>query len=195
MNHCGTQKLETERLALRRLTMADADAMFRNWASDSEVTKFLTWPTHTDVGVSRTVTEDWVRSYSDNRYYQWAIVLKDINEPVGSIAAVKVIDDLEMVEIGYCIGRKWWHQGITSEAMKAVMDFFFDEVGVNRIESYHDPRNPNSGKVMMKCGLKYEGTLRGADRNNQGICDASYYGLLRSDRQLPAAEQENCNVE
>lgn len=195
MEHKGTQKLETDRLLLRRFEMADAEVMFRNWASDSEVTKFLTWPTHTDVGVSRTVTEDWVRSYSDNRYYQWAIVLKDINEPVGSIAAVKVIDDLEMVEIGYCIGRKWWHQGITSEALKAVMDFFFDEVGVNRIQSYHDPRNPNSGKVMMKCGLKYEGTLRGADRNNQGICDASYYGLLRFDRQLPAAEQENCNVE
>lgn len=195
MEHKGTQKLETDRLLLRRFEMADAEVMFRNWASDSEVTKFLTWPTHSDAGVSRMITERWVNSYSDNKYYQWAIVLKDINEPVGSIAAVKVVDDLEMVVIGYCIGRKWWHQGITSEAMKAVMDFFFDEVGVNRIESYHDPRNPNSGKVMMKCGLKYEGTLRGADRNNQGICDASYYGLLRSDRQLPAAEQENFNVE
>ena len=88
-----------------------------------------------------------------------------------------------MVHIGYCIGRTWWHKGITSEALKAVMDYFFEKVEVNRIESRHDPRNPNSGGVMKKCGMKYEGTLRQADRNNQGICDCSFYGLLASDRK------------
>ena len=50
--------------------------------------------------------------------------------------------------------RQWWHRGITSEALKAVMDFFFDEVEVNRVESRHDPRNPHSGMVMQKCGMK-----------------------------------------
>lgn len=52
---------------------------------------------------------------------------------------------------------------------------------VNRIESRHDPRNPNSGKVMGKCGMKYEETLRSSDHNNQGICDACYYGILKSE--------------
>ena len=56
-----------------------------------------------------------------------------------------------------------------SEALGAVIDFLFDEVGVNRVESRHDPRNPNSGAVMKKCGMKFEGTLRQSDRNNQGI--------------------------
>ena len=65
---------------------------------------------------------------------------------------------------------------------QAVMDFLFDEVDVNRIESRHDPRNPHSGGVMKKCGMKYEGTLRSADWNNQGICDASYYSLLKAER-------------
>ncbi len=51
----------------------------------------------------------------------------------------------------------------------------------NRVASWHDPRNPNSGKVMQKCGMKYEGMLRSADRNNQGICDAACYGLLKED--------------
>lgn len=59
-----------------------------------------------------------------------------------------------MAHIGYCIGRKWWKQGITSEALKAVIDFLFDEVKTNRIEARHDPRNPNSGLVMKKCGMK-----------------------------------------
>ena len=62
------------------------------------------------------------------------------------------------------------------------IDFFFEVVDVNRIEARYDIRNPNSGKVMKKCGMKYEGTLRQSDRNNQGICDSSYYVLLKSDR-------------
>lgn len=65
---------------------------------------------------------------------------------------------------------------------KAVMDYFFEKVEANRIESRHDPRNPYSGKVMEKCGMKYEGTLKSADWNNQGICDACYYALLKSER-------------
>lgn len=77
-----------------------------------------------------------------------------------------------MVHIGYCIGRNWWHQGGMSEDLMMLIAFFFDEVGANRIESRHDPGNPHSGMVMKKCGMKYEGTLRSSDRNNQGICDA-----------------------
>lgn len=91
-------------------------------------------------------------------------------------------EQTSMVHIGYCIGKAWWHQGITSEALKAVIDFLFDVVDVKRIESRHDPRNPNSGGVMKKCGMKYEGTLRSSDWNNQGICDACYYALLKSER-------------
>lgn len=183
MKHCGTQQIETNRLLLRKFSKKDAGAMYKNWASDDEVTKYLTWPTHSSVDISKRVLEDWVNSYSNENYYQWAIVLKENgNEPIGSISAVHINDNVASVHIGYCIGKSWWHQGITSEALKAVMDFFFDIVGVNRIEARHDSKNPNSGKVMKKCGMKYEGTLRCSDRNNQGICDACYYGLLKSER-------------
>ncbi|MBE5873696.1 MAG: GNAT family N-acetyltransferase [Lachnospiraceae bacterium] len=182
MKHCGTQRLETERLILRRFVSEDADAMYKNWASDSEVTKFLTWPTHSSVDVSKYVTDDWVNSYSNEKYYQWAIVLKENGDvPIGSISAVDMKEDISMVQIGYCIGRNWWNKGITSEAMQEVMKFFFEEIGVNRVEARHDPKNPNSGKVMEKCGMKYEGTMRSADKNNQGICDAVYYALLKSE--------------
>ncbi len=183
MKNCGTQRIETDRLILRRYVIEDADAMYKNWASDSEVTKFLTWQPHSSVDVSRSIIEDWLKEYSDEKYYHWAIVLKDNgNEPIGGISAVQMNEDISMVHIGYCLGRAWWRRGIMSEALKAVMDFMFDTVEVNRVESRHDPMNPNSGKVMQKCGMKYEGTLRSADRNNQGICDACYYALLRSER-------------
>ena len=183
MKNCGTQRIETDRLILRRYKIEDADAMYKNWASDSEVTKFLTWQPHSSVDVSRSIIEDWLKKYSDEKYYQWAIVLKDNgNEPIGDISVVHMNEDISMVHIGYCLGRAWWRRGIMSEALKAVTDFMFDTVEVNRVEARHDPRNPNSGKVMQKCGMKYEGTLRSADRNNQGICDACYYALLRSER-------------
>ena len=154
MKHCGTQRLESERLVLRRFVREDAGAMYKNWASDHEVTKYLTWPTHSNVDITKLVIDSWVNSYSDEKYYQWAIVLKE----------------------------NGWHQGITSEALKTVMDFFFEETDTNRIEAQHDPRNLNSGKVMEKCGMKYEGTLRAACRSNQGIHDACYYALLKSER-------------
>jgi ribosomal-protein-alanine N-acetyltransferase len=181
MKHQGTRKIETQRLILRPFTPEDAEAMFRNWASDPEVTKYLTWPAHSNVEVSQWVTNDWVSHYGEENFYQWAIVLKELGEPIGSIAAVKIDEDAQWVEIGYCIGRAWWRQGFVSEALKAVMTFFFEQVGVLRIQARHDPRNPNSGAVMAKCGMKYEGTLRQADRNNQGICDAAVYGILREE--------------
>lgn len=183
MKHCGTQTLKSERLVLRRFTIEDAGAMYRNWASDSEVTKFLTWPAHSSEEVSKAVLKEWIGQYENERFYQWAIVLKENgDEPIGSISAVHMNDDIAMVHIGYCLGKDWWHQGIMSEALKTVMDFFFDRVGANRIESRHDPRNPHSGMVMKKCGMKYEGTLRSSDRNNQGICDTCWYAMLNSER-------------
>jgi ribosomal-protein-alanine N-acetyltransferase len=181
MNHRGTVSLETKRLILRRFEIDDADAMFRNWANDAEVTKYLRWPTHSDVSVSQAVICSWMELYQKPSHYCWAIVLKEINEPIGSIAAVEQCDDLSMVHIGYCIGQKWWHKGYTSEALAELIRFFFEEVEVNRIESMYDPRNPNSGKVMQKCGLTYEGTMRQADINNQGICDAARYAILAQD--------------
>ena len=120
MKHLGTKQLETERLILRRFRVSDAQAMYENWARDSEVTKYLTWPAHRGPEVSEAVLSAWAKDYA--------------------------------------------------------------QVGVNRVECRHDSNNPHSGMVMKKCGMRYEGTLRQADRNNQGLCDACMYGLLRSDR-------------
>lgn len=184
MENKGTEILQTEHLILRPFRLDDAEPMFRNWASDNEVTKFLTWPAYKDVSVAVATLSDWVSKYSDRSFYQWAITLKNnIDEQIGSISIVNEIDDvIKDAEVGYCIGKQWWHQGITSEAMKAVIEFMFDKVGVNRVSARHDVLNPNSGKVMQKCGLRYEGTLRRAAKNNQGVCDICCYGILASER-------------
>lgn len=182
MKHLGTKMIETDRLILRPFTIEDTDAMYNNWASDPDVTKYLMWPHHMTIEITHTVLTDWTSQYGKDDYYQWAIILKEnVAGPIGSISVVHKDDAIEMVHIGYCIGKRWWSQGITSEALAALIKFFFEEAGVNRIESRHDPRNPNSGKVMMKCGMKYEGTHREADWNNQGRCDSAMYAILSAD--------------
>lgn len=129
MRHCGTQRIETDRLILRRFESKDSAAMYNNWASDEEVTKYLTWPAHSSQEVSQKIIEDWIGQYSNENYYHWAIVLKDnADEPIGDIAVVGMKENVSLAHIGYCIGRNWWHKGITSEALRAVMDFLFDEV-------------------------------------------------------------------
>lgn len=179
--HKGTILIETPRLILRRFTMDDTQAMYENWASDPEVTRYLTWPTHNSPEVSAMVLKNWVENYESEDYYLWAIVQKASgNAPIGSISADPRNNKAETVHIGYCIGKQWWHQGIMSEALQAVIDFLFDEVGAQRIDARHDTNNPNSGAVMRKCGMKYEGTLRRSDWNNQGICDACWYAVLNA---------------
>ena len=76
MQHLGTQTIETERLVLRRFSMEDAQTMYDNWASDDDVTRYLTWPTHTDSSVTEMVLGNWVDSYANDDFYNWAIQLK-----------------------------------------------------------------------------------------------------------------------
>ena len=147
------------------------------------MTEYLTWKTHKDADDSRAILKKWIRDYKYRDYYQWAIVPKNSTEPIGCIAAVDLDDETSCVQIGYCLGKTWWRQGIMTEALRAVIRFFFEETGARRIEGRHDVKNPHSGMVMQKCGMRYEGTLRGAGRNNQGICDVCVYGLLQEDER------------
>lgn len=182
MNKTGTQRIETHRLILRRFTVDDAQDMYRNWASDPEVTHFLTWPTHTSAEVSRMVLESWIPQYEDGGYFNWAIEWKESGHAIGNISVVKLYDETEAADIGYCLGRAYWGQGIMPEALRAVMDYLFDTVGVQRVAACHDVNNPKSGRVMEKAGMKFEGILRGAGKSNQGIIDDVWHALLAKDR-------------
>lgn len=190
MNHQGTRVIETERLILRPLCERDAEAAYRNWTGDARVTEYLTWPTHRDVHTTENLMRYWAEQYSKPDFYQWAIELRTLGEPVGTISVVDIKEELELMQLGYCIGSKWWRQGYTSEALAAILPYLFDVVGANRIEAVHDTANPNSGRVMKKCGLQYEGTLRQAGRNNHGIVDVCMFSILRSDWEARKGQGE-----
>ena len=178
MRHTGTQTIATERLTLRRFTIEDAENMYYNWASDPEVTRYLTWQPHKSVEETAEILQQWEAGYSKNEFYQWAIELNDIEQPIGSISVVSLNEDVQSAELGYCIGKSWWHQGYTTEAVEAVIRFLMAEVGAGRVWAQHDVANPNSGEVMKKAGMDYEGTLRQSTRNNQGIVDAAVYAKI-----------------
>lgn len=182
MEHKGTKRIETNRLVLRPFRLEDAEAMYHNWAKDPEVTKFLSWPSYSSVDTAHIVLADWTQQYQKPQFYQWAIVWKVLGQPIGSISVVNLDERVETAEIGYCIGKNWWGQGIMPEALEAVMAYLFDEVGLLRIEAGHDPENPASGAVLRKCAMKYEGTLRRRIRSNRGITDVAWYSLLKEER-------------
>ena len=181
MQHKGTIKIETERLILRALESEDAENMFQNWSNDPKVTKFLTWPANKEIKMAEDILKIWKSQYEKSDFYQWGIVPKSFGEVIGTISVVELDERVEKVQIGYCIGQKWWNQGYTSEGFAAIISFLFEEVGVNRIEAMYDLRNPGSGKVMEKCGLQYEGTLRQAGWSNSGIGDMAMHSILASE--------------
>ncbi len=178
MEHKGTRRLETERLILRPFRVTDAEDMFRNWASDPAVTAYLTWPTHESAAASRAVAALWESESQKPEVYQWAIELRSIGQVIGSISVVGIKESVGEAELGYCIGRRWWGQGITAEAVKAVIRYLVRDVGFMRICADHDIVNPNSGRVMQKAGMTREGVLRRAGKNNRGIVDVVQYSIL-----------------
>ncbi len=186
--HKGTKTLHTERLTLRRFAIADADVMFRNWASDPRVTRFLSWTPHTSVEITKAILKDWCALYKNPSYYHWAIVLD--GEPIGGINVVRQSDKNEVAELGYCIGADFWGRGITAEAVRAVMNYLFETLGFHRVEIHHATDNPASGRVAEKCGLSCEGVLRSSTRIGTGeFKDIRVWGILREEweaRQIHA---------
>lgn len=178
--HKGTQTIKTERLTLRAFTVDDAQAMFENWANDERVTRFLTWTPHQSPELTKQLLESWCTCYEDLNYYQWVIVYE--GAPIGSISVVRFNERSEYADIGYCMGYAWWNKGLMTEAAKAVIDFLFAEVGVNRIGISHAVKNPASGRVAQKCGLTFEGTKRQYCKTATGeFLDISDYSILRSE--------------
>lgn len=185
LNNKGTKIIKTKRLILRPFIIEDAEKMFENWASDKEVSKYLSWSAHEDVNSTKLCIENWVNSYSSKETYHWVIACKDTpNEVIGSIGIVRIDSYLEQGEIGYCLSKKYWNKGITSEALKAIIDYLFDECGFVRLSAYHDVLNTFSGKVMKKCGMQLEGTFRNFEKNNKGeFCTVTQYAILNSDHR------------
>ena len=106
MEHKGTKLIETNRLLLRPFCLNDINVAYKNWTSDEKVTEFLRWTIHTNVEITERVIKDWIKSGEKLNFYLRAIVLKEIDEPIGVISVVDSNEFLNILNIGYCIGSK-----------------------------------------------------------------------------------------
>jgi RimJ/RimL family protein N-acetyltransferase len=146
--------LETERMILRRLEMSDVDALLGIF-SDPEAMRYYPGTK------SRREAEEWVRrfqeSYRKRGFGMWAAILNDSGEFAGQCGLVRqVVDGEEEVEIGYLFLRKFWGQGLATEAARACRDYGFGTLGYDRLVSLIDPSNLASRRVAEKVGMRLE---------------------------------------
>ena len=185
MTHKGTERLETERLILRRFVLEDLEQIYYNCWSDPDVWKWTNYAPMPHIGdvqnAANMFTKNWLDAYERPDRYSWAIQLKSTGEVIGRYFGMHPDDRVSQVELAYEIGRNWWNQGYMTEATKKVIDFFLRDVGFNRVYAIHASANPASGRVMQKSGMVYEGTLRQAHKCNNGIFDEVRYSILAED--------------
>lgn len=185
MLHRGTVILETERLILRRFVKEDLEQIYQNCWSNPEVWKWTSYDpmdcVEDVVQSAGMFTDEWLGAYERPDRYSWAIVLRSSNQVIGRMFGMHPDDRISQVELAFELGQNWWNQGLMTEAVKAVIHFFFSQVGLNRIFACHAKGNEASGRVMQKCGMRYEGTMRQAHRCNNGLFDQVNYGILASD--------------
>ena len=157
MRHRGTQPLDTPRLHLRRFVPEDAEAMYAGWAQDPEVTRWLRWTPHPDIGETRRVLAEWAAAYEQPGTYLWAMERREDARLIGAITITPTCepDSPEGWEPGYCLARAFWGQGYTTEALQAVMSYFVQFAGVENLYCCHAIDNHASGHVMQKAGFVY----------------------------------------
>ena len=171
--------IETERLVLRPVTLDDAEAMFE-YASNQENTRY-TFPTNQSLEETK---NNIAQFYLANPLGRWGIELKSNGEFIGTIDLHKLDAVIKKAAIGYIINQKYWNQGLTTEANRAVIELAFEKIGMNKLDAFHDKDNPASGKVMEKSGMRFshEEPYARMDKNESGrIVTDIHYVLTKED--------------
>jgi ribosomal-protein-alanine N-acetyltransferase len=172
--------LSSTRLTLRPFTMNDAPDAQR-LAGDREIAD-------TTINIPHPypdgAAEKWISTHQEafdkTGSATWAVTLKESGQLIGAIS-LTVDNNFDRAEIGYWIAKTFWGQGYCTEAARAVLDYGFMQAGLNRIFAWYLTRNPASGKVMQKIGMKPEGCLRQHIKKWDKYEDLQHYGILKSE--------------
>ena len=152
-------ELRTPRLLLRRLSMEDASDIFA-YARDPEMTPFVIWEPHRSLDDTRDFVTRTLRGYLEGVPPVWGVQHLEAGVIIGSAAMHEVSWPNLRAEIGYALARQYWGQGLMTEAVRALLDYGFGTLHLNRIEARCDVENVASWRVMEKAGMSFEGVLR-----------------------------------
>lgn len=180
MNLLGTKRLETDRLILRKFVIEDAEAMFKNWASDPETTKFVSFNPHQNVDETKSILSEWIKEYEDGGF-NWVVELKESGEIIGNISVIEKSKKHNNCELGYVYGSKFWGKGYATEALKVVIGYLLNECDFHLVEAKHHKSNPASGRVMEKSGMTLDGILRErrVNKHFNGYDDLVIYSIIK----------------
>ena len=174
--------IETDRLLMRRMTMKDAPDIFE-YSRDPEVARHVLWSAQKQLSEAKEYVRFMLRRYRDDLPSSWGIIDKASGKLIGTIGYMDHSEDNASVEIGYSLAKRMWGKGLMTEALRAVIDYTFEEMEINRIEAQHEIENPSSGRVMEKCGMMQEGVLRQRLYNKGRFVDVALYSILRGDKR------------
>lgn len=151
----NTPILQTKRLQLRPLLISDARDIYQNWATDPEVAKYMRWSVHASI----LVTEGWLKEVEDNAerstVFDWGFVLKENQMLIGS-GGLYWSEEKGCFELGYNLMKKYWNQGLTTEAAAAMVQFAKEVLQQKELFSCYAKENVASGRVMEKVGFRYQ---------------------------------------
>ena len=172
--------LLTERLILRSLTLGDAQDV-QHLAGERDIALMvLRIPHPYEDGMA----EEWIRAcadaYKKDEAINFAITLRTDKNLIGAIG-LELEPENERAELGYWIGKPYWNHGYATEAARVVVAYSFEVLKLNRIYAYHFTRNPASGRVLEKVGMRYEGCRRQHTKKWDNFEDSIGYGMLKAD--------------
>lgn len=143
------------RLVLRPPVLDDAGALFQRVARDPEVTKYLLWAPHRDVAATRRVIAEKLNASDEER--TWAVELRNSGEVVGLASCRRPVP--HSVEVGYCLGRRWWGKGLMAEVLEMLLAALAGDRAVYRVWATCHVDNARSGRLLERAGFRLEGRL------------------------------------
>lgn len=182
--------LPTPRLTLRPARMSDAQDLFE-YSRDPEVARHVLWDAHSSIYQTRGYIRFLLRQYRSGAPSTFVIEHTRQRKVIGTIGFMWMQQENRSAEVGYSLNRSYWNQGYMTEALRAVLDFGFSRLYLNRIEAQHESANPASGRVMAHVGMRHEGTLRQRLYNKGRYVDVELYSILRQEyRPAPSASTQ-----
>lgn len=174
--------IETERLLLRPIALADAPDIFE-YASNPRVSRHVPWSTHHSIADSESfITAHVLSNYEKHIPEPWGITVKELdNKIVGTVGCRWLSQSVKSMDLGYILAEPLWGRGITTEAAHATLTWVYSNCGVNRIQARCQQENIASARVMEKLGMKREGVLRASEVKDGQFVDVCYYSILREE--------------